>query len=159
MVKFLRPGPSCGDSFAVTLPWASLEVVARQVGVEALGVCGVERRAALTGGRFAAPSAGAAPAPKADGDGDPRQQDREAWDEPGCEVEARLRRLGEDRGAILGDEVVLDLVLGLALGDLAADEGALAVGLRRLREVECRAADRAHHLVLYVGQGGPGLRR
>ncbi len=40
--------------------------------------------------------------------------------------------------------------------DLALDEGALALGLRRLGgEVERRAAHRAHHLVLDVAQGGP----
>ena len=43
-------------------------------------------------------------------------------------------------GAVLGDQLVLDLVLGLAGGDQTANEGPLAVGLRRSGEVQraCR---------------------
>ena len=62
-------------------------------------------------------------------------------------------------GAVLGHQVLLDLVLGLALGDLGADEVALAVGLGRLGHVERRAADRAHDLVLDVAQRRAGRGR
>ena len=72
-------------------------------------------------------------------------------------VHALVAGEGEHAVAELGHEGLLDLVLGAAGVDLALDEGALAVGLGGLGgERQRRAAHRAHHLVLHVGQSGPG---
>ncbi len=78
---------------------------------------------------------------------------------PGTSQAARskpsLLGLGEDLGAELGDELVLDLLLREALGDELADLLALVDRLGGVGgELEGRAADRAHHLVLDVGEGG-----
>ena len=132
----------------------SLEVVARQVGVEPLGVL------ALRGGRLGlrAP-APTAPAPHPDHERRRRDQGGDDRDQVGGEVEARALRGGEHLLAVLGDQGVLDLLLAAALGDQPADEDPLAVGLRRLGELQQGAADRAHHLVLDVGERGARLGR
>ena len=64
-------------------------------------------------------------------------------------------RARQDAGAELLDERVLDLLLVLPHGDLAADERALLVGDGGGGDVERGLALDAHHLVLDVGQRGP----
>ena len=71
------------------------------------------------------------------------------------EVGVLVAGQGQHAVAELGHQGALDLVLGAAGVHLALDERALAVGLRSLGgQRERRAAHRAHHLVLHVGQGG-----
>ena len=63
-------------------------------------------------------------------------------------VEAFGARQPEHRVGVLGDERPLDLGFALAFGDQLADERPLAVGLRRLGDVQRDLARDAHHLAL-----------
>ena len=90
------------------------EVVAREVGLEPLGVLALGR-ARRVGRRR--PVAVAPPAGDAEGEQRRGEDEADHGDQVGGEVEARGLGEGEDRGPVLGDERVLDLGLGPALGD------------------------------------------
>ena len=66
------------------------------------------------------------------------------------------RRAGQHGGAVLLDEVVLDLLARLALGDELADVVALLEGLGRLGDAERLVADDAHDVVDDRQVGGLG---
>jgi hypothetical protein len=99
---------------------------------------------------------GTRPAPARDRHGDDaaRQQDAEGGHEVRGEVEAVTRRHVEDARPELLHHRVLDLLLLVPARDERLDEGSLAVGLRRVGDVQRSAADVAHHLVLDVMEGG-----
>ncbi len=89
--------------------------------------------------------------------GRPRRSRRRRSAPVGGEAEAGALRQRQHLVAVLGDQRVLDLVLGLARLDQLFDEGLLALRLRRFGELEQGAADRAHHFGGDFGQRG--LRR
>ena len=77
-----------------------------------------------------------------------REHDPGERKHPGEQVEAALRRRGENALAELVDELVLDLRLGVPGRDARADEGAHALGDRRGRRGERLVAGRADELAL-----------
>ena len=113
------------------------------------------RRRGRRDGRAAASVVAAAPAPPAAGGehhAEQREQPEHRGHDPRRGVEAAARGDGEHPRPVLRLELRLDLLLRAPLVDPALDELALAVGDGGLRDVERRAALRAHHLVLDVGQ-------
>ena len=86
---------------------------------------------------------------------DADQHDRRRKDVDG-QVEPVRGRLAEHRLAVLADERLLDLGLGLALRDQMTDEVALGFGLRGLGDRQRLVAGHAHHVVLDVGQRARG---
>ena len=91
----------------------SLEVVAGEVGVEALGVLAAGPAAAGRSRRRSV-AAAAPPAQHADGQRHRGDEEGDHRHEVGGEVEARALRQRQHLAAVLGDQRVLDLGLGLA---------------------------------------------
>ena len=82
-------------------------------------------------------------------------------DEVGGETEAPRFGKCQHLRSELPHQLLLDLNLCPAFADQATDEHALAVGLRRIGDVERDATDDAHHLVLDIGKrrlGSGGAR-
>jgi hypothetical protein len=107
-------------------------------------------RAARRRGRRAARLRASAPAParqQHDQRAHQHQHGRQRHEIGGC-IEAAVARQREHRGAVLADERALDRSFVVATVDQALDERALAVSLRRLRDVERDFARHAHHLAL-----------
>ena len=84
-------------------------------------------------------------------DGDHPCDERAERKQPGEEPEAALRRRREHARAELGDQCVLDLLLGVPRGDPRADERLHPLGDRSIRLVERRLAHGADELGLEVG--------
>src|SRR4051794_20270049 len=112
---------------AVSMRW--LDVVAGEIFVEPARVGVGQPRAVGRGDRAVVAVLGAPPG-QDDGAGDERQQDEDDRDEVGGQAEAVVLGGGQDAVAVLRDQRVLDLALGLALRDEPADLAALGVGLR-----------------------------
>src|SRR3954454_20134722 len=133
---------------------------AREVLVQPPGVGRAQRRRAVVvvsvvaGGR-------AAPAPARQGDRQRRERRQHGGDrhEVGGELEAVVLGGGEDRRAVAGDELRLDLLLRHPLGDHRLDLLALLLGARGLGDVQRDAADVAHDLVLEVVERRARLSR
>src|SRR5918996_4637946 len=168
-MKEMKPTANAANTVASTSVAAIIGVTTSGVGgpvssqVVALQV-GIEPRSVGAGRRRGARTASASTSPPDHGERDPaeREQDRQRRDrvhEHVAElvVAALVARQGQHALAELRNEGGLDLLLGAAVGDLLLDEGALLLGLGRLgREAERGAADRAHHFVLDVAEGGLG---
>src|SRR5579872_7284134 len=91
-----------------------------------------------------------APAPHADGEHTGAAEDAADRQPPREEIEALVRRRGEDPLPEVGDELVLDLLRAPALRDAAGDLRLDLLRGRRLRHVERRVAGRAHDLALEI---------
>src|SRR4051794_6631335 len=124
---------------------------AREVLVQPAGVGGAHRRRVAVAVLVVA-RAGTAPPPARQGDRQRREgrEDRGDRDEVGGQLEAVVLGRGQDRRAVAGDELGLDLLLRHPFGDHALDLLALLLGARGLGDVQRHAADVAHDLVLEV---------
>jgi hypothetical protein len=89
--------------------------------------------------------------------GEAGEQQRRRQDVDG-QVEAVRPRQRQHPLAVLLDQRLLDLRLGLALVDQRPDECPLGVRLRRFGDGEGGVAQDAHDLVFDVGQRGAGSR-
>src|ERR671931_192131 len=78
---------------------------------------------------------------------------------PREQPEATPARRGEDRVAVVRDELILDAALGLARGDVVRDHPFDLLRGRRLGLVERRAADGAHDLALELRLRGVAVAR
>src|SRR5206468_5051932 len=89
-----------------------------------------------------------------EGNGEGRRQDAADREPPGEQIEALTRRSSEDPRPEVGDERALDLRLRLAASDALTDLDANPLSRGRVRLVESRLADGAHHLALEACQRG-----
>src|SRR4051794_1237230 len=96
--------------------WSPVE--ARELVVEAAGLGGREGRRPGVGvvvGRGGVGGTAAAPARNDEGERGERPEDHDDRHEPRGQLETAAVGLGDDLLAVLGDEAILDLLLGLAL--------------------------------------------
>ncbi len=128
---------------ASAAPVATGSVEAGEIGFEPRRVLRAER-----GRHLAATSATGPPAParQQHEEGRGERDHRRERDEVGGGVESVVGRQAENRGAVLGDERPLDRGFVVAAADQRADECPLAVGLRRLGDLQRDFAGHAHHL-------------
>src|SRR5215216_3160046 len=144
--------PTC-STLAASGQSAPSALVALQLRIEPGEVGWVERRR-VTGRRLIAlvSSAFALAGGHTERDAEARREDGEHRREVGGDVEAVVLGQREYARAVFGRQRALDLLLRAASVDQTPDVGSFAFGLRRIGEPERHAADRAHDLVLDVGE-------
>src|SRR4051812_48150487 len=137
---------------------AGSDLVAGEIFLEPARVGVGHARGGVGARRVVAAVAGAPLGQEVDAGGQ-RDEHEDDRDEVGGQAEALVLGRGEDALAVLGDEGILDLVLGLALVDQADDLAALGVGLRGLGDLQRDAAGDAHDLGLDGVERGLGRGR